>query len=228
MAFVDYGALLRVDGKLINKNGPMFMETSDTGYICSTAVGKYGEEDIYGNYFVYAGDGHFLLAFYKGVYKIISDGQILYSSWGINFTSETHYFDDLPDVKVSYLDKEFRYEVTESWGQWEDYVKEHWVGATGKEKNSELEGGKKEYKRFRKHAKKVGYVKKHPSYWYKERPYRFLAEWKYKGHTYEVIFGYGIENDMEVWNKIKYQYYGFSEMERNIIDSWFLEEEETK
>ena len=33
MAMIDYGAMLRVDGKFINKNCDLFMEQSDTGYV---------------------------------------------------------------------------------------------------------------------------------------------------------------------------------------------------
>ena len=54
-----------------------------------------------------------------------------------------------------------------------------------------------------------------------DRPYRFIAEWDYNGHHYEVIFGYGIDNDEEVWNKIKNDSYGFRQDEIAIIDSWF-------
>lgn len=224
MAFVDYGALLRVDGKFINKNVDMFMNASDTGYVCKKAIDKNGEEyDINGNYFVYAGDKHFLVAFYKGMYKVISDEKVVFTNWNMPFNSETHYFDNLPDLKVSRLSTYYETKSLESWGTWEDYVKEFWVDATGKEKLSELKDGAKYYKKFKKHAKQVAYVNKHGGM-FKTRPYRFLAEWNYNGHHYEVIFGYGIDNDETVWNNIKNDgNYGFRKEEIKKIDEWFVE-----
>lgn len=223
MAVIDYGALLRVDGKFINKNADMFMNCSDTGYVAKNIIDTDGQvRDMDGNYFVYAGDEHFCVAFYKGMYKVISDGKVIYSNWDMPFDSETHLFDDLPDIKVSRLSPEYEIVPMESWGSWEDFVKEHWIGTNGKEKLSELSNGHKAYKRFKRHAKKVGYVNKHGGA-YKDRPYRFLAEWDYNGHHYEVIFGYGIDNNEEVWDEIKNEHYGFRDDEKKIIDKWFAE-----
>lgn len=221
MAMIDYGALLRVDGKFINKNQDLFMEASDTGYVCEKATNEKGDIiDIDGDYFVYAGDKDFLLVFYKGLYRVISNEKIIFSQWDMPFNSETHYFDVFPNVKVSRLSKHYEVEERESNGTWKDFVKERWVGATGNEKLSELADGHKMFKRFMKNCKKVAYVNHHGRA-YKTRPYRFLAEWDYNGHKYEVIFGYGVEPDEDVWNKIKNESYGFREDEIELIDSWF-------
>lgn len=221
MACIDYGALLRVDRKFINKNCDLFMEASDTSYVAKDIIDTDGEvRDIDGNYFVYAGDEHFCVAFYKGCYKVISDGKVIYAAWDMPFNSIKHFFTNLPDLKVSRLSKYFEEVSPESWGTWEDYVRENWVNATGKEKLSELDGGAKAYKKFIRHAKKVAYVNKHGGC-YKERPYRFLAEWNYNGHHYEVIFGFGIEPNEKVWNDIKDNRYGFRQDEIEIIDEWF-------
>lgn len=57
MAFIDYGALLKVNGEFINKNRDIFMNKSDTGYICEKAKDDQGDwHSVQGNYFVYAGD----------------------------------------------------------------------------------------------------------------------------------------------------------------------------
>lgn len=221
MAMIDYGALLRVDGKFINKNKDMFMDASDTGYICKNATDEKGDIiNIDGNYFVYAGDRNFLLVFYKGLYRIISNEKVILSQWNMPFNSETHCLDGLPNVKVSRLSKWYEIVKLESNGTWEDYVKENWIGATGKEKLSELANGHKIFKRFRRNCKKAAYVNRHGGA-YKTRPYRFLAEWDYNGHKYEVIFGYGVEPDEDVWNSIKNESYGFREEEIKLIDSWF-------
>lgn len=223
MAMMDYGALLKVNGKFINKNKGLFMESSDTGYVCDKAVDKDGQEyDIDGDYFVYAGDEHFMIVFYKGMYKVISNGKIIYSAWNMPFNSETHFFNNLPSVKVSHLSKEFEIKKLKSIGTWEDYVRTNWFNATGKEKLSKLKDGLKYYKRFMKRAKKVAYINKHGGS-DKTRPYRFIAEWNYNGHHYEVIFGYGIDPDEETWNRIKNETYGFRNEEIELIDSWFNE-----
>lgn len=224
MAMIDYGALLRVNGKLINKNYDLFMKASDAGYVAKDILDLDGKiRDIDGNYFVYAGDEHFCVAFYKGMYKVISDGKVIYAAWNMPFNSMTHFFDNLPDLEVSRLSKYFEEVSVDSLGSWEDYVKEKWIGATGKEALSELECGYKEYKKYLRHAKKVAYCNKHGGC-YKTRPYRYFAEWNYHGNHYEVIFGYGIEPDEDVWDRIKNNAYDFREDEITLIDSWFKED----
>ena len=222
MAMIDYGALLRVDGKFINKNKDMFMDASDTGYVAKNIIDTDGvPRDVDGNYFVYAGDEHFCVAFYKGIYKVISDGKTIYAAWEMPFASEIHLFEGLPTLKVSRLSKDFEIERVGRGETWEEYVKENWAGATGKEHISELKDGKKYFKLFRKSLKRYAYLNRHGGLG-KERPYRFLAEWEYKGKKYEVIFGSGIENDEHIWNKTKNKAYGFRDEEIKLIDSWFL------
>lgn len=217
MSMIDYGALLRVDGKFINKNCGLFMNASNTGYVCKRAINNDGKEYVIdGNYFVYAGDENFLIVFYKGIYQVISNEKILYTGWDMPFNSETYFFDELPNLKVSRLSKDFEIEKYESLGTWKDFVREHWIDATGDEKLYELQGGRKAYKRFMKAAKHRAREKG-----FKTRPYRFFAEWYYNRHHYEVIFGYGIEPNEEVWNKIKNKSYGFRKEEIKLIDSWF-------
>lgn len=221
MAMIDYGALLRVDGKLINKNQDMFMDASDTGYVAKNILDIDSEvRDINGDYFVVAGDEHFCIAFYKGLYKVISDKKVIYTNWDMPFASETRFFPNLPTLKVSRLSTYYEVEKMESMGTWRDYVKENWVGATGNETLSELFNGTERYKRFKKCLKRVYRVNSHGGL-YKSRPYRFLAEWDYNGHHYEVIFGYGIDNDKTVWNEIKNAAYSFRPEEIKLIDSWF-------
>ena len=49
MSMIDYGALLRVDGKFINKNCGLFMNASNTGYVCKRAINNDGKEYVIGN-----------------------------------------------------------------------------------------------------------------------------------------------------------------------------------
>lgn len=216
MACIDYGALLRKNGKLLNKDSDLFAKMSDTGYICDKAEDENGDIiNIDGNYFVYAGDSKFFIVFYKGLYRVISNEKILYTGWNMPFNSETYYFDGLPSLKVSRLSKYYEIEHYKSLGTWKEFVKRNWIGTTGNEKLSELQNGHKKYKRFFRNLKKRSRDKG-----VRTRPYRFIAEWDYKGNHYEVIFGYGIDNNQKIWNEIK-NIYGFREDEIKIIDEWF-------
>lgn len=229
MAYIDYGGLLRVREKdskwrFVNKNCDLFMETSDTGYVCKSVMEKDGSRNnIAGNFYVCAGDEKLLLAFYKGMVKIISNREVLATFWNHPFVSEVHKDPDgrFPDIQISHLDPTLYTEKLESWGTWEEYVRENWIGATGKEPLWMLRNGEKTFKRFKKHLKRC--ARKSRSGAYKYRTHRFLAKWEYAGKEYEVLFGYGIDPEEKCWNRIKYETYDFTDIEREIIDTWFLE-----
>ena len=82
MAMIDYGAILRVDGKIVNLD-QMFMDCADTGYICQQAYDEKQKQiiDIQYNYFAYAGDANFLLVFYKECFNVIHQNKIIGSYW---------------------------------------------------------------------------------------------------------------------------------------------------
>lgn len=226
MAMIDYGALLYIDGKLANRN-QFFMECSDTGYVCKTALNKNEEkEDIDGNYFVYAGDEELLLVFYKGLCKVISNGRILFSFWRFPFLSETIYINDEVHLKVSKLHKGYRRDRAESGGTLKEFILNNWKDCDGTEQLKDLENGRRIYKKHLRHGKRVHYLNTRDKS-YKYYPYRFLAEWDYKGKHYKVIFGYGIEPDEEVWHDIKANHYDFFLDEIQKIDSWFESEDYT-
>ena len=221
---MDYGAILRVDGKFINKNKDLFMNCSDMGYVCKEVEYLDGAKAyIDGNYFVYAGDENFLVVFYRGLFNVIHNNKIIGSECNISFNSETFYFEGLPTLKVEHLDKNIYFEPVESEGTWEDYVRENWRGATGKEKLSELEHGGKRYKWFKKNLKITARSRRNPDRYCKYKTDRWLATWEYNGKKYEVIFGSGIDPNEKVWNNIKYDSFGFTDVERKIIDNWFEE-----
>ena len=228
---IDYGALLKVNGEFINKNSDLFMDCSDTGYVCDKAIyfdeykNKEDVMDINGNYYVYAGDENFMICFYKGYMNVISHNKQICSRWNIPFASETIYLDGFPSIHVQHLDKNIYTIPVESLGTWKDFVKQYWIGATGDEKFYELEGGHERYKRFRKMLKRNARDRKNPKRWDRYRTGRWLATWEYNEKKYEVIFGYGIDPDEETWERIKFDDenggYGFTDIEREIIDSWF-------
>ena len=211
MALIDYGALLKVNGKFINKNSDLFMSCSDTGYVCKDVEYLDGAKGyIDGNYFVYAGDENFLIAFYKGIFCVVHNNKIIYSDCNSTFISETLYFEGLPTLKIEHLDKEL---INEYPDPPDEYDIEWYYERYGKKK-SQL----KLY-RLAKSRNRIAY---------KVRTFRWLATWEYKGKKYEVIFGEGIDTNENVWNDIKYDHYGFTDVEREIINSWFEEDKESE
>ena len=220
MAMIDYGALLRVDGKLINE-GKMFMDSSDTGYVCEKAYyPKYDcDYNINGNYFVYAGDEGLLLCFYKSWCLVISNNEVIRDAWSVPFASETFFLPNDVNLKISHLDKELRVEPLIWTTNLEEYMKDSWGDLYLEDPGREM--WKYERKWFRRMMSKA-HICKNISYKYRSQ--RYLAEWDYKGKHYEVIFGYGIDPNKECWDKIKNSSYGFSDVERNIIDEWFKED----
>lgn len=185
MAMIDYGALLRVNKKFINKNKNLFMDSSNTGYILDKAkyVNTCKDVDINGNFYVYAGDKDLLLTFYKGIFYVISNGLILKTESNVPFISETFYIGNAK-IKVSYLEPEIQIELDDV-VTWREYVRENWRGATGNEKLCELENGLQQYKIFLRQIKRKA-LKRDV---YKYRTNRWIAEWEHNGDNYEVIFG---------------------------------------
>lgn len=155
MATVDYGALLRVNGKFINYNKDLFSEIIyPKGDIPERAqYGKSQERPVKGNYFVYAGDTTFMLAFYKRMFDVISDGKMIKSVWGIPFLSETFVINGIL-ITVSHLDKTHIVESKAPTEPWNEYVKNNWQGTTGKEHLWELENGAFYYRKYIRLAKR--------------------------------------------------------------------------
>ena len=206
---IDYGALLRVNGEFINKNSGLFMNCSDTGYVCDKATyfdkywNKEREIDINGNYYIYAGDENFMLCFYKGYFNVIHNNKVIHTVMYNRFNSETFYLDEFPTVKVEHLDKEFQRDYYE---HPDEADKNYFIYCYGKKKG---------------YSKYLRYLKRNSKGYFKYRTERWLATWEYNGKKYEVIFGYGIDPNENVWNDIKFDAYDFTDVERNIIDSWF-------
>lgn len=219
MAMIDYGALLRVDGVLVNKDKDLFMDVPD--YVCESA--EYNDEqlEIAGQYFVYAGDEHFFIAFYKTFVTIVSDKKVLKILNPIA-QSETFFFKDYPTIKVSHLDKNW-YSEKFKIQPWREFVRETWENATGNEKLNQLARGKEHYISYMRWVKRLARINKLKTGW-KQQTRRYLAEWDYKGKHYEVIFGYGIDPCSDEKFRISIaNTYGYTPIEKAVIDGWFKE-----
>ena len=208
MAFIDYGALLRVDGVFLNKDKDLFMDASDTGYVCGAAIDEDGNEHIIdGNYYVYAGDEKLMLCFYKGTIVIVSDNKVIKVISPTPFAAETYA--DIPgidELRISHLDKnKYPYDTFKP-------VYHNWL---------EILPKKPSWKRYKIFCRLIKYDRRHRR---KDYTLRFFAEWDYGSHHYEVIYGYGIDPDTETWREISGgDSYGFTDTERRIIDGWFDE-----
>lgn len=217
MAAIDYGTMLRVNGKFINRNKNIFDEgaVAYPGYIPKQAIYKNDKVDIEGNFFLYAGNEELLLAFWKTEIYVISHEEITNIIFHNPFLSETVFCKDTK-IQISHLDKKYQTEE-KTFETWFQYVKENWTGATGNEKDYELQDGKKRHKIHRRWCKRQN---RYPGFRYLTS--RYLAEWEHDGNHYEVIFGYGIDSQEEVWSAIKKgNVYDFTEIEKGIIDDWF-------
>lgn len=213
MAMIDYGAILRVDGKIVNKE-ELFMECSDTGYVCEKAYYPETDKwyDIDGNYYVYAGDDNFLVVFYKEYFSVISKGIYLGSHMATNFVKETMMFDGLPTITVEHIDKKMYMP------KWliEDNAVEDW----------EFEWWTERYGIRKARLLKDRWIKKHRRNLKDKSMLRYngkqLATWEYNGKKYECVFGYGVDSSEKLWNEGTFQKdYNYTDKEIEFIGKWF-------
>lgn len=205
MAMIDYGAILMIDGKKYNDS--MFMDTSDSGFVPEKA---YDEKhdcliDVKGNYFVYAGDKDFMIVFYRTHAHVIAQGRIIYSPpYNFEYPGETRFFDGLPTVTFEHLDKN-------------RYISQEHLDRDDVQFLLERYGKKWGRLYAYRLAKTIG---RNQTNGYTAR---YVARWEYKGKQYEVIYGYGIDPDKEVWDDIKNDDdgYGFTDVEIQAIDRCF-------
>lgn len=204
MAFIDYGALLRINGKFVNKNKELFMESSSSGEIIGD-VNYSDTQDLHieGNYFVIAGDKKFCLCFYKTHFIVVSGRSVVRYWYNMCFSGEMF---DVNEVNISVKMIDSTYEL-EYYGVPDEDTYCRYIYNYGKRRGSLM------YQRRYKKVRKVAYKQKHGQ--------KFFATWEYNGDKYEVIFGYGIDPNEETYNDIKFNSYNYSKKEIELIDEWF-------
>lgn len=208
MAIIDYGAILLKDGVVVNTQDGLFMEKSDSGDIIGTVKYRSGEEcDVERNFFVIAGDKHFCLAFYKNQMMVISDGLVFDHIYSSPFISQEFHYKNLPSIKLEYLDKSLREKQYIDCYTHDELLdeKRYYQHRYGIKKGLRLY-----YRWIKRSSRKV---------LYKYRSKRYIATWNYNGHEYMIIFGYGIDNNYDVWNQIKDDdSWDFSDIEKEILE----------
>lgn len=158
MAFLDYGAILKVNGEIKNLNKGLFMDMKESvGFVINSIPTQYewdgkthdSEHHIDGNYFVYFGDEEVLFCIYKNVLQIVVNKKIIHH------------------VAFSY-DKEYKQVLVE---QFENTPSMRVKRICGSDK--------------------------------------LHLKVQYKGINYEVIYGYGIENNLNTYNSINKKERGY-------------------
>lgn len=198
MAMIDYGALLKINDEFINKNENLFMDMKEAvGFVLEKATYLDKDININDNYFIYAGSKDLLLCFYKTWFLIISNGKVIREYSGNDFNSEKLFIKDI-SITVAHLDNDWIIDKLE--------VDEDMKGCLRK-------------KKWLKYVKRIGEVNRKRPLKYKTQ--RYIVTWEHAGNKYEVIFGYGIDPNKEVWDDIKYKSYEFTDKERVIINKWF-------
>lgn len=209
MSVSDYGAVLRVNGHVVNTDD--FMKESNLGYSLEVAQYKDKEIKVKGNYFVMAGDKDLLLCFYKGDMIVIQNEVVTnVISWS-PFKNETLLLDEA-EIEVSHLDENLylrdRYYNLNDMSDWLTQI-----GFTDRDR---LFSRAFHCRLYRKCLRKLRKVRK-KSY---TRTSRWIANWQYKGDTYECIFGVGITTDDSYKEPYYYETFEFTEVELAILNDW--------
>lgn len=225
MAMLDYGAILKVDGVI--QNHELFDDNYDFSYVDEKAYyPKYEIDiDIKDSFYVYGGDKDMYLCFYKTWFYVVSKGVVIdsYSPYGDAFNSITKYVwvnNKRVDIKVDIIDKEWR-EVRHTHlmecESWDDFVALNYGDDAVGEPISNLQNGAEYYKLWLKQCRKIG---KRPIA-YKYRNNKYYATWEWNGHKYEVVFGYGIDPDIDVYKRITTNgSYNYTNVEIDFIDKF--------
>lgn len=167
MAFRDYGAILKKNGKVVNLNQDLFMDMKEAvGFTIDPIPFQYeykgeihnSQQIIDGNYFVYFGDEELCFCVYKFALSVIVNKQ-----------------------HIEYLGFDWE----------ENKVVKYFNFNSASVKIKKITGGK------------------------------IHAKIQYKGNRYEVIYGYGIDNNVNCFKRIsKDRRYGYNNKNVRYIENF--------
>lgn len=209
MAFMDYGALCRKDGVLINRDN-FFMDVPE-GFPKKVLCGEkeVPVEELMGHGIL--GDPDFFVIFYKGSCNVAEDGKLAKRHpFYQRFLSETFFYEKA-DLTVSLLDREKHFgetlkDVLEDVRDFEGFCKE--LGG--------IPGGKRRY--LQRQIRALARRRRNRSFWTHSQ--RWKCAWEKGGHKYEAIFGFMVDPKAETWSRLRKKA-DFSKEEVRIIDEWF-------
>lgn len=169
MAVMDYGAILKINGKLININQSLFMDMKETVGFTIDPIPYQHEyngtvySDVYvidGNYFIYFGDENILFCVYKTLLRAVVNSNEVYD----------FYFDYNEKKVVKYF---------------------------------EINGSTIKIKKICDQYNKIH------------------ASVQYNGNRYEVIYGYGIDNNVKTFRDIsRKKRYGYNTRITRYVDNF--------
>ena len=251
MAMIDYGTLVKVNGKIINE-GIMFMEKSDMGVVpieysyedpSDTETGhRIGEE-----YFAYVGDSDLMLCFFKDRITFISDikylgtiymGKPWYDKYCSKYTRHGLFNEKLfnpfncgIDVRFETLSSDAIYRieaerdivdvwdwrtgnVTEAKSYWKIIKDAYGLSDVRNSKN------RKYFNKMRKNIRRCKRIDDN----FCQRHFatttmsdRFYVTFQYKGNTYELVTGYGVDWNLDFYTEDNMTRFGYTEMEQEFM-----------
>ncbi|AMN31064.1 hypothetical protein BFS06_14515 [Clostridium perfringens] len=148
MAYADYGAIVKKNGKVLNKNHEFYHEMKD---IVGFEIDKIGDRAVKEFYFNFMGDEDLLVCMYKNILTIFNpkENKIVYDTWNIHDEWGNDCYRKIVDINgtkvdIKRLDDGYRYRVR-MWHKgnlWEAiygygvaYKIDYWYGMKPKIKN---------------------------------------------------------------------------------------------
>ena len=259
MAMIDYGTLVKKNGKIINA-GVMFMDKSDMGV--TPVLDAY--EDVSNSetshaiskeYFAYVGDEELMICLYKNRMTFVSGnkylGNIIMGNPWYNSKYDDRYtkyclfnerlfnpFNCGINVSFETLSGDAIYRV-----EAEQDIVDVWDWRTGNmtEQKSYWKIIKDAYglsdvrdfnnrKYFNKMCKNICRCKKIDENWYQRHfatttvSDRYYVVFEYKGNTYEIVTGYGIDHNLDFYIEENMTRFGYTGMEQEFMKRFIVDE----
>ena len=251
MAMMDYGTLVKVNGKIINE-GIMFMEKSDMGvYPISDAYEDTSDpttrHEIAEDYFAYVGDEQLMICFYKNRMTFVSGNKYLgsvimgnpwyckyddkYTRYGLFNEKLFNPFNCGINVRFETLSSDAIYrieterDIVDVW-DWRTgnvtEAKSYWKIIKDAYGLSDVRNAKNR-KYFNKMCKNIRRCKKYDENWHQRHfatttvSDRYYVTFEYKGNTYEVVTGYGIDWNRSFYTEDNMTRFGYTEMEQEFM-----------
>ena len=186
MAMIDYGAILKKNGKIVNRDEFfMDMETAvgwtdypHVKYEDCDCINEDGYSDCWNcpraNREYYANESYYWLE--SDCRGIKPDSNHMEGNW-FAYAGDT-------ELVVG-----FYKQMVMTWYKGEQKI--HWLRWDYNNRYSvylEVSGTKMKFKALSSHKQ------------------AYYGRFRYKGDLYEVVFGYGIDPDQKTWNRVKHQY----------------------
>ena len=185
MAMIDYGCVVIKNGIVQNTNEFFMNMKRSVGWVDKEVTGNETRDDLVGvmndNYMGYIGDKDLTICFYKS-YERLHFNIIDLDHIDIPNPDQMLYMNE-NKINDYHLSREYKYYSDSNW-----FYEDKWISKT-----------------FKVEVPNYGPVDIHVKYLSNAIKMLWMS---YKGDHYRVIYGYGIDSNWNVWNKIKVKYLG--------------------